>query len=216
MQKTTLLLLAALFLLYSCAGQQENQATSANQDIEATPPMLFGMPKDITSIDTTAGWESGEEKLIVTGTIYQPDGKTPAPGILFYYYHTNAEGRYLHKSEIARSLTPNQSGMTHGHLRGWIKTDSNGNYAIYTSKPGSYPSRDEAAHIHYNIKEPDLEEHYYIDDVVFDNDPLLTMDRRSRFQNRGGSGIVKLSQSDGVLKCNRDIILGLNIPDYRQ
>ena len=63
------------------------------------------------------------------------------------------------------------------------------------------------------IKEPGKNE-YYIDSIVFDDDPLLTRDERSKLENRCGSGIVSPKLKDGILTINRNIILGLNIPNY--
>jgi protocatechuate 3,4-dioxygenase, beta subunit len=63
------------------------------------------------------------------------------------------------------------------------------------------------------VKEPDKNE-YWIDEVLFEDDPLLTAAQRSRAENRGGNGIVHLEQMDGLLTATRDIILGKNIPDY--
>jgi hypothetical protein len=57
--------------------------------------------------------------------------------------------------------------------------------------------------------QPPGEPERYIDDVVFDGDPLLTSEHRGRLHQRGGSGIVSLAQgADGVLRARRDIYLG--------
>ena len=71
----------------------------------------------------------------------------------------------------------------------------------------------EPDHIHITVKEPDKNE-YYIDEIVFDDDPLLTKDKRERLVNRAGSGIVKPKLKNEILMVHRDIILGLNIPNY--
>lgn len=63
------------------------------------------------------------------------------------------------------------------------------------------------------VKEPDKNE-YYIDEFVFDDDPLLTATQQSSLENRGGSGIVHLRPESGLLTATRTIILGQNIPDY--
>src|SRR5439155_20246519 len=44
--------------------------------------------------------------------------------------------------------------------------------------------------------------------------PLLTDAERKKQENRGGNGIVNLKTINGMLVGERDIILGLNIPDY--
>lgn len=64
------------------------------------------------------------------------------------------------------------------------------------------------------MKEPDINE-YYIDDFMFDDDSLLTRTRRERLPGRGGSGIGRPRIENGTLTIQRDIVLGLNIPDYR-
>jgi len=209
-----LTLLSLLFLIASCNAQTHDKESSAKQDIESTPPIYYGIPKMISSQDTSAGWLQNGQKILLTGTVYQADGKSPAPGIIIYYYHTDIGGEYVHKADIGRSLPLNSMGLTHGYIRGWVKTDKNGKYAIYTVRPGTYPSRAEPAHIHLNIKEPDLTDHYYIDDFVFDDDPLLTTERRAKMENRGGRGILRLVQGEGLRIGERNIILGLNIPDY--
>jgi len=63
------------------------------------------------------------------------------------------------------------------------------------------------------VKEPDKNE-YYIEDYVFEDDPLLNDEERKRLKSRGGSGIVLPKMEKGILQVQRDIILGKNIPDY--
>ncbi|HBR54654.1 MAG TPA: intradiol ring-cleavage dioxygenase, partial [Flavobacteriaceae bacterium] len=111
-------------------------------------------------------------------------------------------------------MPKNTLGQTHGYMRGWLQTDANGTYTIYTILPGSYPSRNEAAHIHVTVKEPDLDDVYYIDNFTFDDDTLLTTERRKKMENRGGSGVIRFVDQDGLWVGERNIILGLNIPDY--
>ena len=55
---------------------------------------------------------------------------------------------------------------------------------------------------------------YYIDEYRFSDDPLLTPAEKARDENRGGSGNITLTKDGDLLMCKRDIILGLNIPNY--
>ncbi|MDQ3582176.1 MAG: hypothetical protein M3495_11470 [Pseudomonadota bacterium] len=50
-------------------------------------------------------------------------------------------------------------------------------------------------------------EETYIDDVVFEGDPLLTPAHKERLRERGGSGIVRLVPEEGRLVARRDIVL---------
>lgn len=153
-----------------------------------------------TLIMPTRG-EAGD-RLIVEGTVYRPDEKTPAAGVLLYAYQTNVGGVY------AKRGNETGNGRRHGYLRGWLRTGADGTYRIETIKPGSYPSRSEPAHIHMTLQPPGEPERY-IDDVVFEGDPLLTPEHRARLRQRGGSGIVRLERNaDGTLLATRDIYLG--------
>jgi len=209
-----LVFILVIFNLISCNGQSQSEKSTVSDDFDNSPPIFYGLPDNITSIDTSPGWNLDGHKLLLTGTIYEQDGKTPAPNVLMYYYHTDLDGKYLHKENEKRSVPPNKLGQTHGYIRGWVKSDKSGKYEIYTIRPGVYPNRKEAAHIHVHIKEPDTREPYYIDNFVFDDDILLTAQMRKRLDNRGGSGVLRIVDDEGLQIGERDIILGLNVPNY--
>ena len=94
-----------------------------------------------------------------------------------------------------------------------MRSNARGEYRINTLRPAPYPGGNAAAHIHAVIKEPGIHE-YWIDEFVFDDDPLVTAGFRNKMQQRGGSGVIKLQNENGLLKGHRDIVLGLNIPGY--
>jgi protocatechuate 3,4-dioxygenase beta subunit len=170
--------------------------------------MYEGMPAVLSWKTVIAGEEEPGEPMELRGVVYQSDGKTPAPGVVLYVYHTDAKGYYSPAAGQAQ-------GRRHGHLRGWMKTDQEGRYQFRTIRPAPYPNRDIPAHVHPVVKEPRRNE-YYLDEYVFDDDPLLTKQKRSGMENRGGSGIVKVTRDpEGLWVGRRDIVLGRNIPDYR-
>jgi protocatechuate 3,4-dioxygenase beta subunit len=176
---------------------------------EGCEAIYEGMPAQLNWETRIAPATESGEPLEASGVIYQPDGKTPAPGIILYAYHTDANGIY--------PRAPNATGEArrHGRLRGWIKTNAGGEYKFNTIRPASYPGRNIPAHIHLILKEPDKNE-YYIDDFEFDDDPLLTAQERARRRKGGGSGVVRLTKnSGGVWLARRDITLGLNVQNYR-
>jgi len=152
-----------------------------------------------TLVIPTGGFEGA--RLVVEGTVYRPDGRTPAAGVLVYAYHTSPAGRYPHP--------PGATGMErwHGTLRGWLRTGADGRYRIETVRPGRYPDGRIAAHIHMHVMPPGGRERY-IDDIVFEDDPLVDAAYRSRAQDIGGPGIVSLTRdAAGVLRATRDIVL---------
>lgn len=204
----------------SCNGQTNKRTRTTDKPQPVGGPFenseftYYGIPNLVSAKDTSPGWNLNGQKILLTGTVYQNDGKNPAPDVLLYYYQTNTEGRYLHKPEESRSMPPNERGQTHGYIRGWVKTDKDGRYYIYTVRPGTYPTNDEPAHIHMTVKEPNDIKEYYIDDFVFDDDILLTSARRKRMENRCGSGVLRMVQDGDIQIGERNLILGLNIPGY--
>jgi protocatechuate 3,4-dioxygenase beta subunit len=170
--------------------------------------MYVGMPENIKSIDTSAGWTEYGQKLLITGKVYKLGGKTPAPNVIIYYWQTDNNGYYSPKEGME------EKAKRHGHIRGWVKSDENGNYAIYTIRPAPYPNEITPAHIHLSIKEPNIDEEYYIDEFVFDDDVLLTGKKRKANENRGGSGVLRVLIDKDMQIAEHNIILGLNIPNY--
>lgn len=158
--------------------------------------------------DTLPDYHSKGQKLHLSGVVYQSDGRTPAPGVVLYIYHTDQTGIYPTRGD--------EKGWDkrHGYLRGWIKTNKQGQYAFYTLKPVGYNNGKAPAHIHITVKEPDVNE-YWIDEYLFADDPQLSKADRERLKNRGGSGVVQTKRQGDVLVARRDIILGQNIPDYQ-
>ncbi len=170
--------------------------------------MYVGMPSNILSIDTSAGWKEKGQKLLITGKVYKMDGKTVAPNVIIYYWQTDNNGYYSPSKEME------EKSKRHGHIRGWVKTNENGEYSIYTIKPAPYPNDNIPAHIHTSIKEPNINNEYYINDFIFDDDKLLTGEKRKALENRGGSGVLRVLLNDNVQIAEHNIILGLNIPNY--
>lgn len=212
-----LLLSCLLFSFFvSCAGQQNDKikpdhptTKKIGGNCDGCEIMYVDMPDTINHTDTCAGWFENGQKLLVTGIVYERDGKTPAANILLYYWQTNAQGYY------AASAGLNKNAEKHGHIRGWVKTNEKGEYAIYTIRPAPYPNDIFPAHIHMLVKEPGLSNEYYIDDLVFDEDPLLIpFKKKYPLENRGGSGVLRVLLQGDLQIAEHDIILGLNIPDY--
>lgn len=136
------------------------------------------------------------EPLIVSGTIYSPDGKQPLPGITLYVYQTDATGRY------STSGGDNRSTRIHGVMR----TNAQGRYEFRTIKPGSYPNSRNPAHIHAYVSGPEYPE-YWIDEYLFADDLFIKDDDKRKAGGQGTfSHILSLTRgSDGILRAVRDI-----------
>jgi len=147
---------------------------------------------------TIASEDEPGDRLLMSGTIFQPDGKSPAEGVVLYVYHTDATGYY---SKDDDPYNP--------RLRGWMKTGPDGKYEFRTIKPAPYPRRDTPAHIHAQIYSDKIPE-YAIDEYWFQGDPLINDSQKKKLlTGRGGSGsVVKLTRDvSGILHGVRDIKL---------
>ena len=213
------LFLMLLSILTGCSGQTKNSNPNQQTNTPSINKLVGGgcdgcelmyidIPTNISSVDTSAGWAAKGQKLLVTGTVFKHDGKTPVPNVIIYYWQTDHNGYYLPKQGL------NEKAKRHGHIRGWIKSDEYGKFSIYTIRPAPYPNENIPAHIHTSIKEPNIDNEYYLDEFVFDDDRLLTGAKRKALENRGGSGILRVLISGDLQIAEHNIILGLNIPNY--
>jgi protocatechuate 3,4-dioxygenase beta subunit len=220
MQRSFIILASSVMLsLGSCSQNNPRQKAISQRDqkeIKVGGPCegceaIYESPvsfEKLNNTDTLPDFNEAGPKIEISGIVYQRDGKTPAKDVIIYVYHTDQTGRYTAKAGAA------DWGKRHGYIRGWMKTDQNGFYQFYTLRPAAYPEHHNPQHIHITIKEPGKSEHW-IDEYLFDDDPILTATERSKTENRGGSGIIKLiPQANGTAHGTRHIILGLNVPDY--
>lgn len=207
MTMKTIIMGLMLSLFQSFSHGQNSQDKKLPGRCEDCTIMLEGMPSKLNWETQIAGGQEPGERMIITGTIYKQDGKTPAPNVVLYLYHTDANGEY--------SKSPGQvNGKLHGHLRGWIKTNSTGQYSVQSIRPASYPNGKAPQHIHVLIKEPGISV-YWIDEYLFDDDPFLNEAEKQRQEKRGGNGIIHLAKNNkGIWVGKRDIVLGMNIPGY--
>lgn len=212
------LLLPAAFCLLSLSACGQNSAKQKNQSPAELAvggrcegcEAIFESPvpfEKLDEVDTLPGFNDAGPKIEISGIIYKRDGKTPAPGVVLFVYHTDQKGIYPGNAD-SKGWAKRQ-----GYIRGWVKSNAKGEYRFYTLVPASYPNSSNPKHIHPTIKEPGKTA-YWIDEFVFDDDPLLPASERTRTSPRGGQGVLKTTMKDGMLRATRNIILGLNVEDY--
>lgn len=204
--KRASLAVVAFPLLISC--RSDTMAQKATDELSlikknAQPASAEGMgaidaPADVSWKTVLAKKSDRDEPMIISGTVYQADGKTPAPNILIYFYHTDSEGYYGRGNGEIR----------HGHFRGWMLTDAKGRYEFSSIKPASYPNRTFAAHVHMTVTGKNFREDW-VDSILFEGDRFLTAEERTQAGKRGGfNPILKLEKgADGILRGARDIQL---------
>ena len=207
-----LVLLTCLIFCTSCTHSQsktENKPRLVGGPCEGCEAIFEHGDSQVSATDTLPDFQDQGIKIKVTGTVFLPDGQTPAKDVLLYIYHTNQNGEY-----------PTRGGekgweKRHGYIRGWAKTNKDGRYSFYTLKPGVYPDRTSPAHIHLTVLEPDGK-YYWLDEYHFEGDPLLTEREINPQQPRGGTkGLLSIKKENDLWVGKRDIILGKNIADYK-
>lgn len=177
--------LGALCFL-GCA-QQANSVSRANAKSSES------VPAKITIVSEK---EPGDP-MIISGTIFAPDGRTPVEGIDLFVYQTDATGVY--------STSGNGGDNRNTRIHGIVRSGSDGRYEFRTIKPGSYPASRNPAHIHAYISGPGYPE-YWIDEYHFSDDPFVTDDMRSKAGQGSFSSILTLTRgADGILRGIRDI-----------
>jgi catechol 1,2-dioxygenase len=118
--------------------------------------------------------------LVLSGTVYGPDCRTPLPGALLDVWQADHAGHY----DIKEPAT--LTDRTPLRLRGRLLTDAQGHYEIETIVPGRYPippglpgleqyaGRTRPAHVHFTVMHPlygPLTTQLY-----FKGDPYLSQD----------------------------------------
>lgn len=211
---STLVALSGLPLLSVCAMGQETGGPSGTEPIiggpcEGCEAVFQGLPDSLRSVARIAPEGEPGEPMVIEGTVRDQAG-SPAPGVIVYAYHTDTEGVYP-PNEHPRGTW----AYRHGRLRAWARTDSEGRYRFRTIRPGSYPSRDNPAHVHMHVIEPGCCT-YWIASIHFDDDPLLGADERDEDgRARGGPGLeTPRRDGDGTWRVRRDITLGEGVPGY--
>jgi protocatechuate 3,4-dioxygenase beta subunit len=154
-------------------------------------------PDSVSSKTRLIGTNDKGEMIVISGTVFKADGKTPAPNVLIYIYHTDSNGIYGREGE-----------HRHGRYRGWLLTDAKGAFEFETIKPAPYPERRFAAHIHMTITTAELTEDW-IDSILFEGDKLISARERTMAGKKGGFNPIIALEKDaaGVWRGRRDIQL---------
>lgn len=158
----------------------------------------------LNNVDTIPDFATKPKKLKISGTIFQPDGITPASDVILYIYQPDETGNYEMKRDNFRKR--------YVYHRGWIKTNADGHYTFYTFMPGKYLHTKELKKIHRMIKQPGKPE-YELNAFFFNDDPLIP-DLTLACRAKAVQSMLRLEhQKDGMYVATKDIVLTENSPE---
>ena len=138
------------------------------------------------------------DPLVISGRVYESDGRTPAAGVVIYAYHTDAKGLYRPDHYTADWSTRRP------RLEATVRTGKDGAYEFTTIRPAPYPQRNNPAHVHFVLWWPDR--HRQGDTLWFDGDPLLTPQMYARNAHAGTfSYIQKVTRNANTQRVRLDL-----------
>lgn len=138
-----------------------------------------------SSADVAPAGEPGQP-LSVSGTVFAADGRTPVAGASVYVYQTDARGYYRPDDKM---------GNRDPRLFALLRTDVRGRYSYRTIRPGSYPDTRVVQHIHYEVAAAGHGARIF--EIVFEDDPLMTDEVRTRAAQPGSIYSLRRIEADG-------------------
>ncbi|WP_111307147.1 dioxygenase family protein [Confluentibacter sediminis] len=189
-----------IIITLSLVSFLSSNVTAIAQDVASSKdnnPIFDYSERYLNNTDSIPDYEAKAEKLIITGTIYQSDGKTPAKDVILYIFQPDENGNYNLKRDANRKR--------YVYHRAWIKTDADGKYTFYTFMPGKLIRSKELKQIRRIIKEPGKDA-YDMAPFFFNDDPLIP-DLTLACRAEAVKSMLRINEKDGVYTSTKDIKL---------
>lgn len=190
---------SAMYAALLCVASVSALRAQSSPDDAACQPPAAPATRLLSSVRVAPAGEPGEP-MHLTLRFRSTDG-APLRSLLVFVYHANAAGAYVPAAGATGCL------RFHGALHAWAVPDTNGIVIVRTIRPGGYPRSTEPAHVHVIVQFPNRRG-FYLNDLMFDDDPRLTPAIRAAQQAPGGSGVVRaVRDAAGVWRATRDVVL---------
>jgi protocatechuate 3,4-dioxygenase beta subunit len=145
-------------------------------------------PQSMASVGRIAPESEPGLPLVVHGRVFEPDGRTPAAGVVVHAYHRDANGL---------DFGPNDSTTATWRLQGWVKSDDEGRFEFSTIRPEPDAMGREGPHIHFTLESP-THGRQWAPTLFFDGDAKLTREMRRRSAAAGAFGWIRPVRQIGI------------------
>jgi protocatechuate 3,4-dioxygenase beta subunit len=127
--------------------------------------------------------------LVIHGLVVEPDGRTPASGVIVHAYHRDRDGF---------DFGPNDTAVNTWRLQGWAKTGADGRFEFRTIRPAPDHLGREGSHVHFTLETPQFGRQW-AHKILFADDPLVTdSERRRSAEAEDFAWVRKVSVVQGV------------------
>lgn len=138
-------------------------------------------PLQITSSSRIAPESEPGTPLSIRGVVVEPDGRTPAKGVVVHAYHRDDHGF---------DFGLDDSELTTWRLQGWARTDAEGRFEFKTIRPAPDHMGREGAHVHFTLESEKLG-HQWAHVIFFADDPRVSGSQRQESAKAGEFEWVK-------------------------
>jgi protocatechuate 3,4-dioxygenase beta subunit len=150
-------------------------------------------PAHISSTGRIAPATEPGTPLSIRGMIVEPDGRTPAEGVVVHAYHRDQQGFDFGRDDRE---------FTTWRLQGWAKTDARGFFEFDTIRPAPDHMGRDAAHVHFTL-ESAKHGRQWANTVYVSDDPRVPKKIREQSAAEGEFGRVRDVESvSGVQRIN--------------
>ncbi len=190
-------LIGVLFAVIAC-GARESLGQADPFWMKSWKEAQQSRPERMASVGRIASLTEPGTPLVILGQVFEPDGRTPAPGVVVHAYHRDQDGF---------DFGPNDHALTTWRLQGWVKTDAQGRFEFQTIRPAPDHMGREGAHVHFTLESQRFGRQW-APTVYLSDDPLVTKRTREQSAEAGEFGWVRdVTVRNGIQRTNVNIRL---------
>lgn len=175
----TVMMLAGAFATHSVLAQADPFWLKSWNEAQQSRP---------AHIDSTGRIATPTEPgtpLSIQGMIVEPDGRTPAAGVVVHAYHRDQQGFDFGKDDRE---------FTTWRLQGWAKTDADGEFTFDTIRPAPDHMGRDAAHVHFTLESAKYGRQW-AETIYLSDDPQVSRKVREESEADGEFGQVREVES---------------------